>query len=59
MPDISDLLKDAANIFAQLAAEYENDRKHTQDQLAHLETKTAENREALRAAAESIISKLS
>ena len=55
MPDISDLLKNAANIFAQLAAEYENDRKHTQDRLAHIESKTAENREALRAAAEAIL----
>jgi hypothetical protein len=59
MSDISDLLKDAANIFAQLATAYEDDRKRTQDQLAHLENKTAENREALRAAAESILNNLS
>ena len=58
MPNISDLLKDAANIFAQLAAAYEDDRKRTQDHLAHLEKKTAENREALRAVAESILNNL-
>ncbi len=58
MPNISDLLKDAANIFAQLAVAYEDDRKRTQDHLAHLEKKTAENREALRAVAESILNNL-
>ena len=58
MPDIGDLLKDAANIFAQLAAAYEDDRKRTQDHLCHLENKTAENREALRAVAESILKNL-
>jgi hypothetical protein len=59
MAYISDLLKDAANIFAQLAVAYEEDNKRTQDHLAYLETKTAENREALKVAAEAILNKLS
>jgi hypothetical protein len=59
MPDISDLLKDAANLFAQLAAEYENNEKNIQNQLSNLEVRTAENREALRTAAEAILKNLS
>jgi hypothetical protein len=59
MSDISDLLKDAANLFAQLAVEYENNNKNIQSQLSHLEVKTAENREALRTAAEAILKNLS
>ena len=58
MYNISDLLKDAANMFTQLATAYEDDRKRTQDQLAYLENRTAENREALRAAAETILNNL-
>ncbi len=59
MTDISALLTTAADIFAQLAEAYENDNKRTQNRLSHLEVKTAENREALRAAAEAILKNLS
>jgi hypothetical protein len=59
MPDISDLLKDAANIFAQLATAYEEEQRSTRARLDHVEYKTAENREALKAAAEAILKNLS
>jgi hypothetical protein len=58
MPDISDLLKEAANVFAQLATAYEEEQRSTRARLDHIEYKTAENREALKAAAEAILKNL-
>lgn len=59
MTDISDLLKEAANVFAQLAVEHENYNKCIQNRLNELEAKTVENREALKAAAEAVLKNLS
>lgn len=57
--DVSDLLRNAADIFSQLAEAYEQDKRRNDNRLANIEVKTYENREALKAAAELILDKLS
>ena len=57
MPDIVDLLKSAANIFAELAEAYEHDNDYINERIDAVENKTDKNREALRAA-ESILTNL-
>jgi hypothetical protein len=56
--DIVDLLRNAAGIFAELANAYEEDRHITNSRLDYIESQTAKNREALKAAAEMILSTL-
>lgn len=56
--DIGELLRDAANLFANLAATYESDRQRNECRLADLERKTQENRETMLAAAEMIFDRL-
>lgn len=56
--DVSDLLRNAANIFSQLAEAYEQDKRSNDNRLANIEVKTYENRKALKTAAELILDKL-
>jgi hypothetical protein len=56
--EVSKLLQDAAGLFSQLAAAYEQDRRRNEDRLANIEVQTCNNREALTAAAELILERL-
>ena len=56
--EVGNLLKDAANIFAQLACAFEDEHERLTDRLAYLENKTEQNKSTLKAIAETILEKL-
>ena len=56
--DVTKLLQDAANIFAQLASVVEGENKRLNDRIDHLENKAERNKETLKTIAQTILNNL-
>jgi cell division septum initiation protein DivIVA len=56
--DVTKLLQNAANTFAQLATVIEDENRRLNDRINHLENKVERNRETLKTIAQTILDNL-